>query len=57
MNYRNARYNHRGSIDVEVEHPKFGWIPFTADPEDPEPQGRQLYELLKDVAEPLQAAS
>jgi len=57
MNTRNARYNSRGSIDVEIEHPKFGWIPFTADPNDPEPHGRQLFDQLKDIAEPFQAAS
>lgn len=32
------------SIDVELNHPQFGWIPFTADPKDPELHGRQVYE-------------
>ena len=35
MNYRNAKYiNNNGIIDCEIEHPKFGWIPYTLDPSD-----------------------
>lgn len=34
MNFRNAKYIKNGWIDCEVEHPKFGWIPFTCDPND-----------------------
>lgn len=35
MNYRNARYiNSNGWIDCEIEHPQFGWIPYTLDPAD-----------------------
>ena len=30
-------------IDLEVEHSQYGWIPFTANPNDPEEYGRQLY--------------
>lgn len=46
MNYRNARYNRRGTIDVEIEHPAYGRIPFTASPDDPEPKGREIYAAL-----------
>jgi hypothetical protein len=35
MNYRNAKYiNNNGIIDCEIEHPKFGWVPYTLDPSD-----------------------
>jgi hypothetical protein len=34
MNFRNAKYIKNGWIDCEIEHPKFGWIPFTCDPND-----------------------
>lgn len=34
MEIRNPRFNARGSIDCEINHPEFGWIPFTADPND-----------------------
>ena len=41
MNARNPQYNSFGTIDLEIEHPTFGWIPFTADPNDAE--GAELY--------------
>lgn len=35
MEYRNARYiNNAGCIDCEINHEKFGWIPYTLDPSD-----------------------
>ena len=34
MNYRNAKHIANGRIDCEIEHPSYGWIPFTCDPED-----------------------
>ena len=35
MNYRNAKYiNDSGWIDCEIEHPDYGWIPYTLDPAD-----------------------
>lgn len=34
MEYRNPTYNAFGTIDLEVNHPEFGWIPFTAAPDD-----------------------
>lgn len=34
MKYRNAKYTATGLIDCEINHPEFGWIPFTADPAD-----------------------
>ena len=43
MDARNPKYNVNGSVDVEINHPDFGWIPFTASPDDPEELGRTLY--------------
>ena len=52
MNYRNPKYNQFGTIDCEVNHPEFGWVPFTASPDDCEEHGRQLWAILSngDVA-------
>jgi hypothetical protein len=44
MNIRNPRFNQYGTIDCDVEHPVFGWMPFTASPNDPEEHGRAIYE-------------
>ena len=53
MNIRNARHAAGGMIDCEYEHPKFGWIPFTANPADVEPLGREIHaEALKGAIEP-----
>ncbi len=43
MKTRHPRYNAKGSIDLEIEHPVFGWIPFTATPNDPHQHGREIY--------------
>ena len=42
---RNPKYTSLdGSIiDVELNHPEFGWIPFTASPDDVEQHGRDIY--------------
>ena len=34
MRYRNAKYIDTTRIDCEIEHPEFGWIPYTLDPAD-----------------------
>jgi len=39
MRYKNPRYTVHGDIDIELDHPEFGWIPFTASPHDPESEG------------------
>lgn len=46
MEWRNAHYNAEGTIDCEVNHPVFGWIPFTASPDDIEQSGRELYAAI-----------
>lgn len=43
MEVRNPVFTIDGRIDCEFLHPAFGWIPFTASPEDPEPLGRAIY--------------
>lgn len=44
MDYRNPKFNVFGGIDIELEHPKHGWIPFTASADDEQSEGgRQLY--------------
>lgn len=45
MNIRNPIFTADNRIDCEVEHPHFGWIPFTADPNDVEQHGRDIYEM------------
>lgn len=34
MEYRNARYIDEARIDCEIDHPAYGWIPYTLDPAD-----------------------
>lgn len=34
MNYRNAKRISYNRIDCEIDHPVYGWIPFTCDPTD-----------------------
>lgn len=43
MNIRKPKYNQRGTIDCEVQHPDYGWIPFTASPDDVEGVGKDIY--------------
>jgi len=40
---KNLIYNAHGTVDMEIDHPQYGWIPFTADPNDSEQLGRDLY--------------
>jgi len=43
METRNPTYNHVGTIDCEINHPVYGWLPFTATPDDVEPLGREIF--------------
>lgn len=43
METRNLKYNVHGAIDLEINHPAFGWIHFTASPYDVEAHGREIY--------------
>ena len=40
---KNVKYNWLDTVDLELNHPEFGWIPFTASPEDSEEHGRAIY--------------
>ena len=44
MQAKNPKYNQAGTIDLEIDNPKYGWIPFTASPDDVEQHGRDFYE-------------
>ena len=44
MEFRNPVYNSDNiTIDCLINHPIYGWIPFTANPDDPEEHGRIIY--------------
>lgn len=44
---RNQKYNKDGStIDCELNHPIFGWIPFTASGVDVAPHGQAIYKAI-----------
>lgn len=45
MEFRNPAYTPDGRIDMEINHPSYGWIPFTASPADFEDLGRELFAL------------
>lgn len=32
--YRNPTFTASGRIDCEINHPEYGWLPFTVDPQD-----------------------
>lgn len=40
---RNPQYTATGDIDLEINHPVHGWIPFTASATDCEAHGRVIY--------------
>ena len=43
MDYRNAHYiNEEGWIDCEINHPEWGWSPYTLDPNMTEGLGPEL---------------
>jgi hypothetical protein len=43
ISFRNPIFTSDSRIDCEIDHPIYGWIPFTADPNDPEQHGRDIY--------------
>ena len=57
MNFRNAQFTVSGTVDCEIEHPKYGWIPFTASPDDAEPLGKQIFAAAKASAAPYTGPS
>lgn len=44
-NVRRPVFTESDDIDVELNHPDFGWIPFTASSEDKESIGEHLYKM------------
>lgn len=40
---KNLKYNWLDTIDLELNHPTYGWIPFTASPDDVEEHGKAIY--------------
>lgn len=46
MEFRNVKDNGNNTFDCEVNHPKFGWIPFTASPNDVEELGRSIHKEI-----------
>jgi hypothetical protein len=54
MNYRNPIYTQNNLIDCEIEHPTYGWIPFTCDPTDSgsEFNTAELFEEMQPYALP-----
>lgn len=47
--FRNAQYDAGGTITADIFHPVFGWIPFTASPNDVEAHGRALFTHISAV--------
>jgi len=52
MNYKNPVFTASGTIDMELDHPVHGLIPFTASPDDPEEHGRLLFADAQATAAP-----
>lgn len=38
-----------GRFDCEIEHPRWGWIPFTADANDVAPHGRAIHAAISQM--------
>lgn len=55
MEYRNAKFVAETAIEMELNHPVFGWIPFTAVPHDVELYGRELFDAARNTADPYVA--
>jgi hypothetical protein len=45
---RNHQFTSDGAIDCEVNHPDFGWIPFTAKADDPHGFAPEVWAAVKD---------
>lgn len=51
MDFKNCAYNKYGSIDMEINHPAYGWIPFTASEDDDVAYGAELYNVAIEAGE------
>ena len=43
MQARSLKFNHLGSVDMEINHERYGWIPYTAQPNDIEASCTEFY--------------
>lgn len=43
MQARNPKYNGYGTVDCEIWTEKYGWVPFTANPNDSSEECRKIY--------------
>lgn len=52
LNFKNAKFVNADltAVDLELDHPDFGWIPFTARADDVEEHGREIFALAKSTA-------
>lgn len=48
VEFRNVVQLDDSRYDCEINHPVFGWIPFTADSNDVEPHGRAIWAAIRD---------
>lgn len=46
---RNPVFTADGRIDCEINHPVYGWIPFTADPSDVAAHGRAIFAMASEM--------
>jgi hypothetical protein len=46
MDFRNAKYSNADNtiIDMEIDHPVYGWIPFSANADDVESLGKEMFD-------------
>jgi hypothetical protein len=44
---RNIKKIDDNTYDCEINHPQFGWIPFTASKNDIEEHGRAIFDKIK----------
>lgn len=56
-NIRNVTALPDGRFNCEIEHPLYGWIPFTADPNDPEQRGRDIWAAIMETNPPSSVAT
>lgn len=49
ITYRNPVRLDDGRYDCEIKHPVYGWVPFTADPNDVAPHGRMIWATINEA--------
>lgn len=49
VDFRNVVALDADHFDCEINHPQFGWIPFTADRNDVEPHGREVWAAINEA--------